>query len=118
MDKDNFIKINADKFSASLSDAFGKSQQIGVSAWLINHANSELYVIATQREIAAELGASVTSVTKIMNSLQVCNPPFVVRKGRGGVYKLNPEIFKTKFSNNREDVEEHEKDTDTFWKTF
>lgn len=101
MDKDNFIKIDADKFAASLSDAFGKSQQIGVSAWLISHANSELYVIATQKEIAAELGASVTSVMKIMNSLQVCNPPFIVRKGRGGVYKLNPEIFRVESTNGK-----------------
>lgn len=96
MDKDNFIKIDADKFAASLSDAFGKSQQIGVSAWLISHANSELYVIATQKEIAAELGASVTSVMKIMNSLQTCEPPFIIKKGHGGVYRLNPEIFRAK----------------------
>ena len=109
----NYMKIQVDNFAASLSDAFGKSQQIGVVVWLMRHANAENDIIATQREIAAETGASLASVVKVMNSLQICDPPFVIKKGHGGVYKLNPEIFKTKLSNNkpeddREDVEKHE----------
>lgn len=92
----NYRKIHVDNFAASLSDAFGKSQQIGVVVWLMRHANAEQNIVATQREIAAELGASLASVVKVMNSLQTCEPPFIIKKGHGGVYRLNPEIFRAK----------------------
>lgn len=97
----NYRKIHVDNFAASLSDAFGRSQQIGVVVWLMRHANAELDIIATQREMAAELGASLSSVVKVMNSLQACEPPFIIKRGRGGVYRLNPEIFRIKPTNDK-----------------
>lgn len=90
------FKANADKFAESLESAFSKSYQIRIVLWLIQNAGADNYIHATYSEIAEAVGASLLSVNKCMGKLQACEPPFITKKGRGGVYKINPEILKTK----------------------
>ena len=87
------FKADTLKFSQSLESAFSQSQQIRIVLWLIQNAGADNYIHATYAEIAEALETSLLSVNKGMGKLQTCEPPFIIKKGKGGVYRLNPEIF-------------------------
>jgi len=109
------FKAYKGKFAESLESAFGKSQQVRIFLWLIQNAGEDNYIHATYNEIAEAIGASFLSVNKCMNKLQTCDPPFIIRKGRGGIYRLNPDIFPVSgMKATKEEALKHEKNSDTF----
>ena len=61
-----------------------------VLMWLLKKADANNQIAASLREIAKETGTSVATTQRLMNALLEAN--VLVRNGRYGLWRLNPDV--------------------------
>ena len=84
----NFSKVWIRNFVATL-DLVG-NQKTKLVYWIIDHLNKENQLIYTNRQLEAETGISLKTVSITMKALQDAN---FLKKQSNGVYIINPDIL-------------------------
>lgn len=86
----NFHKLWLEHFILATEEI--RNVKLDLLFWILENINKENQLIMTQRVIAKQSGASLSTVRRTIKALMESHPPFLV-KINSGAYKINPDII-------------------------
>lgn len=86
----NFHKVWLEHFILATEEI--RNVKLDLLFWILENINKENQLIMTQRVIAKQSGASLSTVRRTIKALMESHPPFLV-KINSGAYKINPDII-------------------------